>query len=580
MSGSRRTRGLALVVLAVAVAVLSGCVSIPTSSSPKPIGTLPSRGPSAAVPTPRAGMTPEALVRDFLKATANPGSNHQAARQYLTEAAASAWDDRGDALIVDQISVLTDARSDDSYAVRVIADNTGTLSSDGHLTPATGRVESSLRLTSVDGQWRIDGALPRGVMIDRTQFTSSYRTHNVYFPSPSGERLVADPRWVYATGGTVADQVIDLVVGGPSAEVAPAVDPVLPGSDSVRASVDTTNAGGRIITFAGLGNVDARGRALFAAQVIWTLSGADVPGPYVIQADGAPLDERYADGWTTADVASLDPAGPSRSSTGLLVIRSGSLDRVSDTALAPVAGTLGSSGAVLSAAVSDNGQRVAAVTRTATGEQLVLGDLGGQVTSVATGQVITRPSFGADNDTVWAVVDGRVERFRRDATGAITSAGTVSSNGVAAVAPGDITELQVSRDGARVAAIVGGVPVLGVVAVASDGSLSLTGLRVAAFNIGSQAASLDWVSGDTVVIARRTTDSPIVQVTVDGTPAVGLLSGNLTPPVTAVVGDRTTLYAADARGILRLGSTNGDPDQYWNEVGPTVGTGAIPVLAQ
>lgn len=580
MSESRRSRGLALVILAVATAVLSGCVSIPTSSSPKPIGTLPSRGPSAAVPMPRSGMTPEALVRDFLKATANPGSNHQAARQYLTESAASAWDDRGDALIVDQISVLTDARSDDSYAVRVIADNTGTLSSDGHLTPATGRVESSLRLTSVDGQWRIDGALPRGVMIDRTQFTSSYRTHNVYFPSPSGERLVADPRWVYATGGSVADQVIDLVVGGPSAELAPAVDPVLPGSDSVRASVETNSAGGRTVTFAGLGNVDARGRALFAAQVIWTLSGADVPGPYVIQADGAPLDDRYADGWTTADVSSLDPAGPSRSSTGLLVVRSGSLDRVTDTALAPVSGTLGTSGAVLSAAVSDNGQRVAAVTRTATGEELVLGDLGGPVTSVASGQVITRPSFGADNDTVWAVVDGRVERFRRDATGTITNAGSVSSNAIAAVAPGAISELQVSRDGARVAAIVGGVPVLGVVAVASDGSLSLTGLRVAAFNIGSQAASLDWVSGDTVVIARRTTDSPIVQVTVDGTPAVGLLSGNLTPPVTAVVGDRTTLYAADARGILRLGSTNGDPDQYWNEVGPTVGTGAIPVLAQ
>ncbi|WP_299571435.1 LpqB family beta-propeller domain-containing protein [uncultured Williamsia sp.] len=580
MSESRRSRGLALVILAVATAVLSGCVSIPTSSSPKPIGTLPSRGPSAAVPMPRSGMTPEALVRDFLKATANPGSNHQAARQYLTESAASAWDDRGDALIVDQISVLTDARSDDSYAVRVIADNTGTLSSDGHLTPATGRVESSLRLTSVDGQWRIDGALPRGVMIDRTQFTSSYRTHNVYFPSPSGERLVADPRWVYATGGSVADQVIDLVVGGPSAELAPAVDPVLPGSDSVRASVETNSAGGRTVTFAGLGNVDARGRALFAAQVIWTLSGADVPGPYVIQADGAPLDDRYADGWTTADVSSLDPAGPSRSSTGLLVVRSGSLDRVTDTALAPVSGTLGTSGAVLSAAVSDNGQRVAAVTRTATGEELVLGDLGGPVTSVASGQVITRPSFGAGNDTVWAVVDGRVERFRRDATGTITNAGSVSSNAIAAVAPGAISELQVSRDGARVAAIVGGVPVLGVVAVASDGSLSLTGLRVAAFNIGSQAASLDWVSGDTVVIARRTTDSPIVQVTVDGTPAVGLLSGNLTPPVTAVVGDRTTLYAADARGILRLGSTNGDPDQYWNEVGPTVGTGAIPVLAQ
>ncbi|MGZ8176677.1 MtrAB system accessory lipoprotein LpqB [Williamsia sp. SKLECPSW1] len=576
----RRRRGAALLVLAVTAAILSACVSIPTSSSPKPIGTLPSRGPSAAVPTPRAGMTPEALVRDFLKASANPGSNHQAARQYLTKSAADAWDDRGDALIVDQISVLTDARTDDSYSVRIIADNTGALSTDGHLTPATGRVESSLRLTSVDGQWRIDGALPRGVMIDRTQFTSSYRSHNVYFPSPSGERLVADPRWVYATGGSVADQVIDLVVGGPSAELAPAVRPVLPGSDAIRASVGSNNAGGRTLTFAGLGSVDARGRALFAAQVIWTLATADVPGPYVINADGAPLDERYADGWTTADVASLDPSAPSRSSTGLLVIRSGSLDRVTDTTLTPVGGPLGTSGAVLSAAVSENGERVAAVTRTSTGEQLVLGDMGGPVTTVVSGQVITRPSFGADDDTVWAVVDGRVERFRRDATGTVSGGDTVPSSGLAAAARGDITDLQVSRDGARVAAVVGGVPVFGVVATATDGTVSLTGVRVAAFNIGSQAASLDWVSGDTVVIARRTVDSPIVQVTVDGTPAVGLLSGNLTPPVTAVVGDRTTLYAADARGVLRLGSTNGDPDQYWNEVGPTVGTGAIPVIAQ
>ncbi|GAA2066054.1 MtrAB system accessory lipoprotein LpqB [Williamsia deligens] len=569
-----------LLILAVVATVLSGCVSIPTSSSPQPIGTLPSRGPSAAVPIPRAGMSPEALVRDFLKATANPGSNHQAARQYLTESAAAAWDDRGDALIVDQISVLTDTRTDDSYSVRVIADNTGALATDGHLAPSTGRVESSLRLTSVDGQWRIDGALPRGVMIDRTQFTSSYRTHEVYFPSPSGDRLVADPRWVYATGGSLADQVVDLVVGGPSAELAPAVDPVLPGSDSVRATVTSTGSGGRALRFAGLGGLDARGRALFAAQLIWSLSAADIPGPYVIEADGAPLDERYADGWTTADVATLDPSSSPRSATGLLVIRSGSLFRVSDTALTPVGGPLGSGGTVLSAAVSADGERVAAVTRTTTGQQLVLGDLNGPTTSVASGQVITRPSFGADRDTVWAVVDGQVQRFRRDATGAVTGGTPIASSGVAAVARGDITELQVSRDGARVAAIAGGVPVLGVVATAADGTVSLTGVRVAAFNIGSQTASLDWVSGDTVVMARRTSDSPIIQVTVDGTPAVGLLSGNLTPPVTAVVGDRSTLYAADARGVLRLGSTNGDPDQYWNEVGPTVGTGAVPVIAQ
>ena len=32
-------------------------------------------------------------------------------------------------------------------------------------------------------------------------------------------------------------------------------------------------------------------------------------GLYVINADGAPLDDRFVDGWTTSDVAATDPGG-------------------------------------------------------------------------------------------------------------------------------------------------------------------------------------------------------------------------------------------------------------------------------
>ncbi|MCP2177531.1 MtrAB system accessory lipoprotein LpqB [Williamsia maris] len=582
---ARRGRWTVLILLCVVVTGLSGCVSIPTSSSPQPIGSLERRAPAVNVPTPRPGMDPESLVRDFLKATANPSSGHLAARQYLTSSASDAWDDRGGALILSQINVLTDARTDSTFTARIIGDNAGTLQSNGHLVPATGRVESRLSMVLVDGQWRIDGALPSGVMIDRTQFTSSYRPRDLFYPSASGEYLVADPRWLYSTGEDFSDQLVDLLVAGPSDELARAVVTEFPAGAALRGSIETTSTGGVRIELTGLSSLAERNRTLLAAQLIWTLNKSDVPGPFVIDADGAPLNDRYSSGWRTTDVASLDPTDAAQSTLGLHVIRAGALDRVDGGRLIPIAGPLGTSNALLSATISTDGGRVAAVTRNtapppAAAQALQVGDYGGVATTMATGTVISRPSFGPDRDTIWAVVDGRVLRWSRDATGTVQAPVVVDSDAMSTVARGVITELRVSRDGARVAAIVGGKTVLAVVSTATDGAVSLTGARDAAFNIAGQAVSLDWISGDTVVVARNTTDTPVVQVSIDGTPAVGLLSGNLTPPVTAVVGDNSTLYAADSRGILQLGSTNGEPDQYWNEVAPTMGSQSIPVLPQ
>lgn len=52
---------------------------------------------------------------------------------------------------------------------------------------------------------------------------------------------------------------------------------------------------------------DQRTRQFLAAQVIWTLSRAGIAGPYVLQVNGAPLDEQFAQGWSTQNVASTDP---------------------------------------------------------------------------------------------------------------------------------------------------------------------------------------------------------------------------------------------------------------------------------
>ena len=45
----------------------------------------------------------------------------------------------------------------------------------------------------------------------------------------------------------------------------------------------------------------------------------------MINADGAPLDDRFADGWTTSDVAATDPGVADGAGAGLHALVNGSL---------------------------------------------------------------------------------------------------------------------------------------------------------------------------------------------------------------------------------------------------------------
>ena len=74
-----------------------------------------------------------------------------------------------------------------------------------------------------------------------------------------------------------------------------------------------------------LSTTDPHSRQLLAAQIIWTLSRAGIKGPYVINADGAALDDRFADGWETSDVAATDPGAADGAAAGLHALVGGSL---------------------------------------------------------------------------------------------------------------------------------------------------------------------------------------------------------------------------------------------------------------
>src|ERR1700724_3867964 len=117
-------RQLAGLLFALA-GVLAGCAGVPSAWAPRAIGTVERPAP-ANLPKPTPGMDPDVLLREFLKATADPANRHLAARQFLTRSASDAWDDAGSALLIDHV-VFVETHSAERVSVTMRADKLGSL---------------------------------------------------------------------------------------------------------------------------------------------------------------------------------------------------------------------------------------------------------------------------------------------------------------------------------------------------------------------------------------------------------------------------------------------------------------------
>ncbi len=557
-----RARAVLCAVLGAVIVGATGCANLPDSSAPQAIGTIQRSMPTTSVEAPAPGREPDLLLRDFVKASTDPANRHLAARQFLTKETSARWDDAASATIVDKIDLILESRTADRAVYTIRANRVGQLEPGGLYQAQEGTFEAKFSWVKVDGEWRIDD-LPSGVIMDRPQFLNSYQRKSLYFLDPSATTVVPDPRWVAASQDQMATQLIGLLIDGPKPSLAGAVRNELGSGVSVlgtitkadgRSSQVGVGLGGIRVDFQGLSKMNAQSRELLAAQVVWTLANADISGPYVLLADGQPLDSRYADGWTTADVASLNPLATASASVGLHALRGGGLVAV----VAAVAET----------------RRPAPEPQTA----LVVGTYDGNVATALEAQSVTRPSWGVDGASVWAVVNGStvVRVVRETGTGKLTTM-NVESGALGAIG-GPITELRLSRDGVRAAMIIDGKVYVATVVQMPDGAYSLTSPRAIAHGLGGPAISLDWSTGDTVVVARGGSDVPVVQLAVDGSRMDSLPSRNLTAPVTAVDATSTTEYVADARAVFQLNNNDPAGDRYWREVPGLAGTKAVPVL--
>jgi hypothetical protein len=327
-----------------------------------------------------------------------------------------------------------------------------------------------------------------------------------------------------------------------------------------------------------LTTTDPASRLLVAAQLIWTLARSDVKGPYLINVDGAPLDDRFVDGWKTTDVAATDPGAVDGAPAGVHALVDGSMVALDGQRATKVSGSFGTMADQRAASFSRSGRDVAAVVGAPNeGASLWIGPNGGQAVRATDGRGLSRPSWALD-DAVWVVVDGNsVVRVIRESASGQPARIPVDSAAVTSRFPGAISELQVSRDGTRVSMVIDGRVVLAGVEQTPGGEFALTYPRRLGFGLGNSVVSLSWRTGDDMVVTRSDPAHPVSYVNLDGVNSDGP-SNNLVMPVSAVAANPSAVYVADARGVLQLLATSAGNGQAWSELQPFMMPGAVPVM--
>lgn len=578
---------------------LAACASLPDSSAPQALGSLDHQPTSTAPTPPIAGREPEQLLLDFLQATSDPTNKHQAARQFLSPAANVAWDDAEGTTIVDsQPNTLRESRTGDAATYVIRARKIGELAADGSYRAADGTLETKIDMEKLDGEWRIKD-LPAGVIVEQAAFAKSYHRYSLFFPNQAGVAMVPDLRWISVRKDQLAQRLLGLLGAGPQAALGPATHNPMAAPVALRGPITKANGdpdnvgvggGGVAVDFSGAAGLDPAARDLMAAQVVLTLSSADVQGPYLLNGDGKPLDDKFSNGWQRADVEAKSPDAVARNRTGLHAVRDGSLVAVTETgSITPAPGFFGITHTLQSVGLSPDGQLVAAVAKSGRPDPepertLIIGTYDGQGFPVATGGTFTRPSWPADGSSAWSVVDGdRVIRAVHDRTTGNVSVQDVDISELLAAAANSnsprvpITELRISPSGARAALIANGKVYVAVVVPQAGGKFSLTSPLPLAIGLSTPAVSIDWLTDEKVIVARDGNVDPVAGVLVDGSEFRAQTSQNLTPPVRVVSAAPDQEYVADSRAVLELTRNPEGREDYWREV-PGLGANAVPVL--
>ncbi|RLK61077.1 LpqB family beta-propeller domain-containing protein [Actinokineospora cianjurensis] len=564
-----------LVLALVCATLLAGCANIPDRTLPRVVVDATEEQPRQ-VGKPAPGLDPFNLVQEFVKNAGTP----DAARTYLTEEAKPNWKS-GEAptIIQDEFKTIPQSVPEgkdptNEQVVILTATSIGGLVGDFSFLPQVQSLEYRVVIKRQDGQWRI-AEPPNAVLIREADFAKSYRRVNLEFFDPEQRVMVSDPRYVAIEPRPgLFGRVVYLLLGGPSESLKGAVRNHLEGLE-MSTNILPEPDGAILIN---LGKVDKplEDRQRIAAQLVRSLREVTT-SPLRIRSQGLPLVPGHED-WTTGDVGAYDSLSALKADLLGLAVVGGRLYSLRDGK--KLDGPTGDgSYDIVSAAQSLDGGLLAVVQRTPGGMKLRVGKSDGDLPEVSlpAAATLTRPTwlFAGSNEAmpneVWTVQDGTlVVRVVRTNEGKWedypVDASEFTRNG------GTITQLRLSRDGARVAAVVNGEIRVASVVRPND-AVTIRSGRTLQAGIVKDVVGLDWLDRLTVIAATDQPIRPVVSMSVDGYAYTAYNKTNLTLPVTAVTAapGRSTIVT-DGSGMW----TTGEAGKVWQYHQNNLGSAALP----
>lgn len=549
MTARTRIRLLSAMATALATALLlSGCTGLPTAGPPNAGLVVGEENEEPAfsfiAEGPEPGASPARIVEGFLDASMSPTNSWETARKFLTDDFGRSW--KPDAAVtidssVDRRDYDADVQPEDEDAtsaeVSVTLDQVASVDSDGAYSADTGAAKATYRLVREQGgEWRIAEGLD-GITLDVETFGQVYEKFSLKYFDPTWTHLVPDVRWFPRRAAMATTVVRALISGEPSEWLAPAVRPFSSDvgmvGDSV--TVDASQVASVPLTRAAL-SASPTDLARMRTQLEASLEGSGVTQVRLI-VDGVPLDA----GRITVEDPIVDP--------GVLVLDDETFGTAtSGGELAPVTG--------LTAQIAKIADPISAIDVSADAQLAAVQLRDGRVYAVSDGdtnEIDGRAGLAAPSldpfGLIWSAPSGSPSRLQ-------VSTPQAEPLSVADAWPSadSISQLRVSADGARVAAIItaGGDRRLVVSAIIRDDEQRpvALGAPYEVAQVAGPTQGLSWVGADTVAVLSTVPDPTLTMHVVGGpstlssAPAGAIaLSGAKTITGLRVLSSDETVYA-------------------------------------
>ena len=572
------SRRPALLLLLLSALLAAGCANIPEVSTPHAVRD-DKEEPNSTVDGPTKGLDAFDLVREFIHRSGNP----EAAAMYLTDKGKQGWNGEAAPTIIldtfDTVPVRTPsveedpgAVSDDVETVVLEVTPVGRLGPDHAFVPTIDDEEYQVTVRKQGGEWRIDSPPPT-MFVPESDFKASYRAVTVYYFDRDLRLTVPDLRYVAAEPVTgLPARVINVLLSGPSDTMRRSVNSPLEGIGT-RTNVVPDPDGTLVVDLKELGDKSTEQREQIATQIVLSLQSV-TSSRLRLRADGQDLIPGRRD-WRLGDLKVYDaPTKPDSDQPGL-VAANGRLTSLHDGK--PINGPAGDGEYdVISAGQSIDGGQLAVVVRTEAGPRLRIGPANGPMQLVnLEAKTMSRPTWllSTSNEVptkeVWTVADGDVVRVVRMADGSWKALQVNSSE---LTDFGLITELRLSRDGTRAAAVARGRLVVASVVRDKDSVSLRIPRRLQPINV-VQAVGVDWLSQDTLVVATKQGALPVASLSVDGLKLDPFDRNNLQLPIKSIAAapDRDVIVT-DSAAVSSVPGVG----QLWRQHPHGVGPNAIP----